>query len=131
MHAEEEEQPNVTEPVRQAVALVTAIRDSRVADLLAVVRPDVICEPLLRPGQTLYVGHEDMVRFTADLHAVFGRYQIEIDTITEHPGPQVILHATIVPEPARRLGLLPLTITFTFRDGLIMTIDGEPRPSVP
>jgi hypothetical protein len=131
MHAEEEEQANASEPVRQALQLIRAIRDSRVPDLLAVVHPDVTCEPLLRPGLTLYHGYEDMARFTADMHAVHGRYQIEIGTITEHPGPEVVLHTTIVPEPARSLVPLPLTITLTFRDGLIITIDGEPPPSTP
>ena len=101
MHAEAEEQVNASEPVRQALQLIRAIRDSRVPDLLAVVHPDVTCEPLLRPGLTLYHGYEDMARFTDDMHAVHGRYQIEIGTITEYPGPEVVLHSTIVPEPAR------------------------------
>jgi hypothetical protein len=131
MHAEEEERANASEPVRQVLQLIRAIRDSRLPDLLAVVHPDVTCEPLLRPGLTLYHGYKDMARFTADMHAVHGRYQIEIGTITEHPGPEVVLHSTIVPEPARNLAPLPVTITFTFRDGLIITIDGEPPPSTP
>jgi hypothetical protein len=131
MHAEEEARANASEPVRQALQLIRAIRDSRVPDLLAVVHPDVTCEPLLRPGLTFYRGHEDMVRFTDDMHAVYGHYQIEIAAITECPGPEVVLHSTIVPEPARSLVPLPLTITFTFRDGLISTIDGEPLPSTP
>ena len=88
MHAEEEEQANASEPVRQALQLIMAIRDSRAPDLLAVVHPDVTCEPLLRPGRTLYHGYEELAHFTADMHAVYGRYQIEIGTIAEHPGPR-------------------------------------------
>ena len=53
-----------------AVQVVTdffaAVRDQRIKDLLALVDPEIVCRPLVRPGRSLYEGHEGMVRFVSD-----------------------------------------------------------------
>jgi hypothetical protein len=39
-----------TASVRAVLALYDAIRDSRIADAQALVDPDVVCQPEVRPG---------------------------------------------------------------------------------
>jgi hypothetical protein len=43
-----------TASVRAVLALYEAIRDSRVADVQALGDPDVVCQPEVRPGLTVY-----------------------------------------------------------------------------
>ena len=67
--------------------------------MLALVDPDVACQPLVRPGLAVYYGHDGMIGLVHDMHAVHGSYQVEIAEITEEDGPQVTARAVIVPEP--------------------------------
>lgn len=118
------------EPLAQRAAeFFTAVRDGRIGDVLALADPEFICYPMLRPGLTNYYGHDGLRAFVRDLHAVFGHYQVEITTIAESPGGTVTVHATLRPgqgsaQPATRAGVF----TFTFRDGLIVSVDTAPSP---
>jgi hypothetical protein len=114
-------------PVKAVLELYEAIRDSRIADVLALVDPDVACEPLTRPGLTAYYGHDGMAGLVRDIHAVYGRYQVEIAEITEQDGPRVTVRAVIVPEPGHGQPL-PVTSVFAFRGSLIASIESFPAP---
>jgi hypothetical protein len=110
-------------PVQAVVELYKAIRDGRVGDVLALTDPGVVCLPLVRPGLTWYEGHEGMARLVADMHAVHGRYQVEVVSITETAGPQVTATAWLVPERGQPFGVMTVS---GFRDGLISSIESFP-----
>ena len=86
-------------PAQVVLEFYAALRDSRIQDLLDLVAPNVACRPLVRPGLSVYSGHDGMVRFDRDMHAVHGRYQFEIDEITEHDGPEVTVEFRILSNP--------------------------------
>jgi SnoaL-like protein len=115
----------VPPPAQIVRDLYEAIRDNRIKDMLALVHPDVTCRPLVRPGLTVYHGHDGIVRLASDMHATHGHYQIKITRITEQPGPQLTVQAWIIPEPGRGTQL-PVTSVYTLRDGLITTIESFP-----
>jgi hypothetical protein len=110
-------------PVEAIVELYKATRDSRVGDVLALTDPRVVCEPLLWPGLTQYQDHEGMARLVADMHAVHGRYAVEIVSLTETGGPQVTATAWLVPERGQPFGVVTV---YGFRDGLISSIESFP-----
>jgi SnoaL-like domain len=104
------------------LALYEAMRDSRLADVLALVDLDVVCEPLVRPGLAAYYGYDGMAGLVRDMHAVHGRYRVEIAEITEQEGPRVTVRAVIVPEPGHGQ---PMSVTsvYAFRSSLIASIE--------
>jgi hypothetical protein len=108
--------------VTAVLDLYAAIRDGRVADVLAVTTPDICCRPLTRPGLTYYEGHQGMAELVADIHAAHGSYQVEIIAVTERPGPKVTVQARLHP-PAGHGDPLAVTTDYQFRDGLIATIE--------
>jgi hypothetical protein len=116
-----------TAPVQAVLALYEAIRDSRIADVLALVDPDVVCQPLVRPGLATYYGPDGMAALIRDMHAVHGLYQVEIAEITEQDGSQVTIGAVIVPEPGHGQPLR-VTSVYAFRGGLIASIESSPGP---
>jgi SnoaL-like domain len=116
-----------TAPVRTVLALYEAIRDSRIADVLALTDPDVACQPLVRPGLSVYYGHDGMAELVRDMHAAHGRYQVEIAEITENDGPQVTVQAVIVPEPGHGQPR-PVSSVYAFRGSLITSIESSPTP---
>jgi hypothetical protein len=114
-----------TAPVQAVLALYAALRDSRIADVLPLVDPRVECLPLVRPGLSSHYGHDGMADLARDMHAVHGRYQVEIPEITEQDGPQVTVRAVIVPEAGHGQPV-PVTSVYTFRSGQIATIESFP-----
>jgi SnoaL-like domain len=116
---------HVTTPVRVVLDLYEAMRERRIDDMLALVHPDVTCQPVVRPGLTTYAGHDGITRLALDMHATYGHYQVTITSITEQPGPQVTVQAWIVPEPGREQQL-PVRSVYTLRDSLITTIESFP-----
>jgi hypothetical protein len=112
-------------PVQVVLELYAAIRDRRVADVLALVDPQVTCEPLARPGLSRYTGHDGMARLVSEMHAAHGRYEVTIVKITEEAGPQVTVWARIVPELGRGQPW-PVRTVYTFRGGLIASIESFP-----
>ena len=99
------------------------LRESRINDMLGLVDPDVVCQPLVRPGLSLYSEYDGIIRLDSDIHALHGRYQIEINEVTEQEGSQVTVQARILPEPGRRQPPLPVTSIYIVREGLITSIE--------
>jgi hypothetical protein len=112
-----------SEPVQVVLEFYEALRESRINDMLGLVDREVVCQPLVRPGLSLYSGYDGMIRLNSDLHALHGRYQLEINKVTEQEGPQVTVQATILPEPGREQPPLPVTSIYLVRDGLITSIE--------
>jgi SnoaL-like protein len=111
------------EPVQVVLEFYEALRESRINDMLGLVDPEVVCRPLVRPGLSLYSGYDGMIRLDSDIHALHGRYQMEIGQVTEQAGSQVTVQATIHPEPGRGQPPLPVTSIYLVRDGLITSIE--------
>lgn len=111
-------------PAQVVLEFYAAIRDRRTDDILALVDPDVVCNPLVRPGLSVYHGYGGMVRLSEDMHAAHGQYDFTADQITED-GPTVTVHARILPEPGSGKDVLPVTTEYTLRHGLILTIESE------
>jgi hypothetical protein len=122
---------NGSHPVQVVLEFYETLRDSRINDYLGLVDPEVACQPLVRPGLNLYSGYDGMIRLDGDMHALHGRYQIEIDQVTEEEGPRVSVQATILPEPGRGQSPLPVTTIYLVRDGLIISIESREATSTP
>jgi SnoaL-like domain len=113
-------------PVEVASAMLTAIAGGRAEDAAALVDPQVVWVPSIRPGRTRYEGRAGVAQFVADLHAAYGRFRIVVHDITAgddavNPG-QTEVTARI--GGFRQIGggeltLPALTILFTVRDGLV------------
>jgi SnoaL-like domain len=114
---------NESEPVQVVLEFYDALRERRINDMLGLVDADVTCRPLVRTGLGLYNGYDGMIRLDSDLHGLHGRYQIEINKVTEQEGPRVTVHATILPEPGRGQPPLPVTSIYAVRNGLIASIE--------
>jgi hypothetical protein len=113
---------NESEPARVVLEFYEALRESRINDMLGLVDSAVVCRPLVRPGLSRYGGYDGMIRLDSDMHGLHGRYQLEINKVTEQEGPQVTVQATILPEPGRGQPPLPVTTIYILRDGLITSI---------
>jgi len=112
--------------VKAVLELYAALRDNRVPDVVALTTPDVVCEPLVRPGLSQYEGHQGMGDLARDMHKVHGDYQIEIIEVTEEPDQRsVTVRARIDPEPGHGEPL-PVTSRYEVRDGLISLIESRP-----
>jgi len=114
---------NRKSPVQVVLELYDAICEGRIPDVLALVDPEVICEPLVRPGLTAYSGHDGIAQLVSDLHAVHGHYQVEIAEVTERAGPEVTVRARLVTEDGHGP---PVTSVYTFRAGRIVAIESFP-----
>jgi hypothetical protein len=116
--------------VRVVLAIYAALRDNRVDDMRAILDPEVVCYPLVRPGQPAYYGYEAMAKLAGYLHDQHGNYTVEIATITEQNAPKgnvkVTVEATIVPERGLGLAPVPVTSVYTVHDGVITWIVSKP-----
>jgi SnoaL-like domain len=110
--------------IQAVLALYTAIRDSRISEARALVDPEVLCYPLVRPGLTVYQGHNGMPALVKDMHALHGDYQVDIRQITRQGSATITVQARIEPDHDR--SPLPVTTVFTLRQGRITSISSEP-----
>ncbi len=125
-------------PAQVVSELMAAICDGRIEDMLALVHPQVIWQPVARPGLTMYEGHAGMIRLVADLGAAYGRYRLEVEEITADTGRQAVaesgtkvtVRARVVRETdGGDLVLPPITSAFTLRGGLVTLMESEPGGS--
>lgn len=112
--------------VQVVLAFGAAVRDIRVEDAFLLVDPKVICFALVRPGLSVYHGHEGVASLITYMHAAYGNYQVEIEEVTEVPGLEVTVRARVVPEPGYQEPPPPSVTRYTFRDGLIAAMESEP-----
>jgi hypothetical protein len=119
--------------VRVVLAMYAALRDNRVSDMLALLDPEIVCYPLVRPGQSAYYGHEAMAKLAGYMHDQHGNYTVEIARITEQAAPKgnvkVTAEVTIVPEHGLGKDPVPVTSVYTVHDGLINWIVSKPGRS--
>lgn len=102
-----------------------AVRDRRIADILALVDQQVVCHPLVRPGLSVYRGQDGIIRLSEDMHALHGQYDFEMDQIIED-GDKITAYARILPETGLGQQELPVMSVYILRDGLILSIESQP-----
>jgi SnoaL-like protein len=106
--------------------LIVAIGDKRIQDVLARVHPDVVCQPVARPGLSQYVGHDGMVEFVSNLDAAFGQYRLDIEEMTSDGGTQVTVRTRVIAKAGNGARELPpITSVYTLEDGLVKAIESE------
>lgn len=105
-------------------ALWLAHREDRIDDVLELIDPDVRWQPVARPGRSLYQGHDGVRVMLDDLRsAAGGAYRFEIEGIVE-PGVDVIqmLARVVASDSGGDPVELPLELTFTLRNGLVLDV---------
>ena len=122
-----------SDPVRVVLDLYAALRDRRIEDMLALVDPEVVCLPLVRPGQSVYYGHAAMAKLVEYMHTVHGEYRVQIGAVTEERAragrTKVTVEASIYPEPGPgRPVVMRVTSVYTVEHGRITWIESKPRP---
>lgn len=123
-------------PVEVASAVLAAIADGRVQDVVDLVDPKVIWVPSIRPGRSMYDGRRGVAQFVADLHAAYGRFRIVVDDLTARPDPSGEAEVTARIGGFRQLGgeelaLPSLTVVFIVREGLVTVMEStieDPPP---
>jgi hypothetical protein len=119
------------EPARVARALLAAVAEGRVAEVLAMVDPRVVWVPVTRPARSVYHGHAGTAQMVADLRAVHGRYRVQVEGSAAGAGGQggeggVTLRVRVVRQTGGGDVLGPPVLAgFTFRGGLVTRVESE------
>lgn len=100
--------------------LVRAHKAGDIDAMLAVVHPDVVWQPLTRPGKSVYVGRDGIRQMVADVGRTIGPSWIEVESYAEAVD-RVILTGAL----ATSSSSVPVTIVMIMRNGLIY--DGATR----
>jgi hypothetical protein len=113
-----------TEIVRD---LWLAHRESRIDDMLSMVRSDVQWYPLSRPASSVYEGHDGVRRMLEDATKANGLYWVELVEVTETSPDMVRAAARVVrpsaDSPAR---VFPIRLAIAMRAGLVVRVETYP-----
>ena len=125
---------------RVVCTLLPAIADGRIADVLALVDPHVVCITATRPALTRYEGHAGMIRMVTDLRAVYGRYRVNVDPdvgndAAAEGGPRdaragtrvVVRMAAVRQTDGGEVALPPALVVATVRWGLVTSLETIPQ----
>jgi len=116
-----------------ARAVLAAIVAGRIADVLALTDPAVVCSPVTRPGRSVYEGHEGMAVLVSDLREVWGRYRVKVEDAgggvrADGAGGERVTLRLLVVETDRGDGAVePVLTEFTVRGGLVTRIESTPE----
>jgi hypothetical protein len=111
-------------PAAVAVELLSAIIAGRTGDMVALTAPDVTWRSAVRPGLTLYEGHEGIRRYAADLRAAWDPFRIEIDTVgNDEPGQATVRVRVIRRGEHGDLPPMLVRAVFTVREGLVTAME--------
>jgi len=118
-------------PAQVARAVLAAVAEGRVSDVLAMADPQVEWVPVTRPARTVYYGHAGTAQLVADLRAVHGRFRVQVEDSAAGTGGQgaevrVMLRVRVVLETGGGDVLGPPVVTgFTFRGGLVTRVESQ------
>ena len=118
-------------PFELARALLAALAEGRVEDVLALTDPQVMCMPVTRPARSLYEGHAGMAQMMDDLYAVWGKYRLEVedaDAGTQADpdgGVRVTVRIQIIEAERVEGAGPPVLAEFTVRNGLVTCIEAS------
>lgn len=108
-------------------ALWLAHRESRMDDLLAMLRPDVQWYPLSRPGSAMYEGHDGVRRMLENATSANGIYWVELDDVTESAADTIRAAARVVrPNPDGPPTELDIRLVIAMRAGLVIRVETYP-----
>jgi ketosteroid isomerase-like protein len=109
--------------------LVGAIATGRLEDLLTLIHPDAVWQPVTRPGLSVYAGRTGLAEFAQSIADTYQPFHTEIESITADGPSQVTVTTRIIretpdgdrPEP-------PITSVCTLRDGLVISMESSYPP---
>jgi hypothetical protein len=118
---------------RVAHAVLAAIVEGRVDDVLALTDPKVTCLPVTRPALSMYEGHVAMAGLVGDLRAAWGRYHVKVEDVgavegvpaCEGGGERVTLRLLVVGSDRGDMAVRPVLTEFTVCGGLVTRIDSS------
>lgn len=103
-------------------ALFEAFNEGRAADTLGMLSPHVIFEPMLRPGLSVYHGHDGARLLHDELRLAPGGGRAHFDEFIELPDGRVQVHGhQVLPDGSVGPKESP---TVSVRDGLVTHIQG-------
>jgi hypothetical protein len=86
----------VVNPVAVVRKMWEAWADNRLDDVIATMDPDVSWEPIVRPGLTIYRGHDAIRRLRDDVTRVYGPFRTEVDSYVRKPNGTVRCRGLVV-----------------------------------
>jgi hypothetical protein len=110
----------------QAVrALMNAHAENRVADVLAVVHPEVRWYPASRPARSMYTGHAGTIELMDDLRTSLGSFRVRLDEVSERPDGRVEVHGArlTLTDGGDVRETTPFDLVVTLRDGLVIELE--------
>jgi hypothetical protein len=96
--------------------------------MFSYIHPDIKCMPLIRPGRTLYVGHEEILQLVIDVRSALGEHRVDWEEFAERGDGRVVCIGRSVMFTAT--GEIPgpyFECILTFRDGLVIQLESQPR----
>jgi ketosteroid isomerase-like protein len=110
-------------------ALFLAHGENRIDDVLALVHPEVVWQPLTRPGRSVYVGHAGTRAMIDDLRDALGEFRVHFDEVVDLPDGRVAARGRIVRTTEDgEVGGPDVDITLTLRDGLVIGLESSDLP---
>jgi ketosteroid isomerase-like protein len=107
-------------------ALFLAHSEGRIDDVLALVHPNVVWQPLTRPARSEYLGHAGTRAMIDDLRAALGDFRVDFDAFTELPGGKVLARGEIVRStPEGEIFGPSVGCVVTLSEGLIIALDSS------
>jgi ketosteroid isomerase-like protein len=105
-------------------ALFLAHRQGRIEDMLALVHPAVVWQPLTRPARTEYVGHAGTRAMVDDLRRALGDYRIDFDEFVELADGRISADGEVVrTTPGGEIRGPQVVCVLTLLDGLVIGLD--------
>jgi hypothetical protein len=99
-----------------------AEREGRIADLLALMDPHVVCTPTTRPGRSIYIGQTGVVAMLDTMDRMLGRRRIVIDEILSQADATVLTRGRALSQDSPESRGVAFEMVCEVRDGLIIVI---------
>jgi hypothetical protein len=116
-----------------ARALLAAVVEGQVAEVVALCDPQVVCRPVTRPGRSVYHEHDGMAQLVADVHAAWGRgFRVGVEDaglgtqVGEDGSERVTVRLRLVRQTEDGEAAEPPVLSeFTVRGGLVTEIESR------
>jgi len=108
--------------VEQARALIVALSQDRLDDVLALADQDIVWLPTTRPGRSRYTGHAGTAELIRDVHQTLGPFRVAFDEHEILPDGRIRLRGWRIRSEDRTD---PLDVLVTVRGGLVTRVDSR------